>query len=53
MLGRHIADVAQGKETIAEALNAYENKMTHCGFAVVRESVAMGQRLIGQEPLPG
>jgi hypothetical protein len=52
MLGRHIAGVAEGKTPIAEALNAYESEMTRYGFEVVRESAGMGQRLIGQEPLP-
>jgi 2-polyprenyl-6-methoxyphenol hydroxylase-like FAD-dependent oxidoreductase len=52
MLGRHILGVAEGKTALAEALNAYESEMTRYGFEVVRESAAMGQRLIGQEPLP-
>ena len=52
MLGRHIIHVAEGKAAVAQALNAFEEEMTRYAFEVVRESAMMGQRLIGQDPLP-
>ena len=52
MLGRHIIHVAEGKAAVAQALNAFEEEMTRYAIELVRESAMMGQRLIGQDPLP-
>ena len=52
LLGHAIVAVERGEVGLALALNAYEREMTDYGFSVVRESAAMGQRLMGQDPLP-
>ncbi len=52
LLGHAIVAVERGEVGLALALNAYEREMTGYGFSVVRESASMGQRLMGQDPLP-
>jgi 2-polyprenyl-6-methoxyphenol hydroxylase-like FAD-dependent oxidoreductase len=52
MLSRVLYATARGELEVAEALAAYEREMTDYGFAVVRQSAALGERLIGQAPLP-
>ncbi len=52
LLGRHLGDVINGRRRLPDALRAYEAAMTRYGFDVVKESAAMGTRLMGQNPLP-
>jgi 2-polyprenyl-6-methoxyphenol hydroxylase-like FAD-dependent oxidoreductase len=52
LLGRHLKTVAAGEKPMAEALGFYEAELLRYGFEVVRESVAIGQQRIGQDPLP-
>ncbi len=52
LLGRHLAEVAHGRRHLPDALRAYEDDMTRYGFDVVRQSAALGARLMGQNPLP-
>ena len=52
LLGHHLGEVVNGQRALAAALHQYETEMTQDGFAVVRESAAMGARLMGQNPLP-
>jgi len=53
MLSRVLRAVGGGELELAEALAAYEREMTEQGFAVVRQAAALGERLMGQLPLPG
>ena len=52
LLGRHLAAVVHGERALPDALSAYEMDMTRYGFEVVKQSAAMGARLMGQSPLP-
>jgi 2-polyprenyl-6-methoxyphenol hydroxylase-like FAD-dependent oxidoreductase len=52
LLGRQLKTVAEGEKPLAEALGIYEAELLRYGFEVVRESVAMGQKRMGQNPLP-
>ena len=52
LLGRQLKTVATGEKPLAEALEIYEEELLRYGFEVVRESVAMGQQRMGQNPLP-
>ena len=52
LLGRYIANLRHDRSGIAEALNAYEAEMTSYGFDTVRKAASMGERLVGQNPLP-
>ena len=52
LLGRQLKTVARGEKPLAEALGSYEQELLRYGFDVVRESVAMGQQRMGQNPLP-
>ncbi|WP_432838513.1 FAD-dependent oxidoreductase [Dactylosporangium sp. CA-092794] len=52
LLARQIKKVADGTATIPEALADYEDGLTRYGFAVVRESVEMGEQRMAQNPLP-
>ena len=52
LLGRQLKTVATGDKPLAEALRTYEAELLRYGFEVVRESVAMGQQRMGQNPLP-
>jgi hypothetical protein len=52
LLGRHLEDVLRGRRKLPEAISDYEIEMTRYGFEVVKESAAMGARLIGQNLLP-
>ena len=52
LLGRQLKTVAAGEKPLAEALGTYEEELLRYGFEVVRESVAMGQQRMGQNPLP-
>jgi 2-polyprenyl-6-methoxyphenol hydroxylase-like FAD-dependent oxidoreductase len=52
LLGRQLKTVATGEKPLAEALGTYEAELLRYGFEVVRESVAMGQKRMGQNPLP-
>ena len=52
LLGQFIATVERGEAGLAQALNAYESEMTQYGFDVVRKAANMGERLVGQTPLP-
>jgi 2-polyprenyl-6-methoxyphenol hydroxylase-like FAD-dependent oxidoreductase len=51
-LGRSIIAAHEGKAGLSEALNACQSEIARYGFDVVRKSAAMGQRLMGQDPLP-
>lgn len=51
-LARSLIRANDGTMSLAQALNEYEREMTKVGFDVVRESARMGERLIGQAPLP-
>jgi 2-polyprenyl-6-methoxyphenol hydroxylase-like FAD-dependent oxidoreductase len=52
LLGRQLKRVAAGEKPLAEALGTYEAELLRYGFEAVRESVAMGQQRMGQNPLP-
>jgi 2-polyprenyl-6-methoxyphenol hydroxylase-like FAD-dependent oxidoreductase len=52
LLGRHLSDVVHGRRTLAEAISEYETNMTRYDFDVVKKAAALGERLIGQNPLP-
>jgi len=52
LLGRQLRAVAAGEKSLQSALTVYEEELTRYGFAVVRESVEMGQQRMGQNPLP-
>ena len=51
-LGEQLKRVSAGETSLADALKTYEDAMSSYGFDVVRHSAAMGQRLMGQNPLP-
>ena len=51
-LGRALDAAARGQIPVARALAEYETEMASYGFDVVRQSAAMGARLLGQNPLP-
>ena len=51
-LGRWLARVAGGDIGLPAALGEYEAEMAGYAFDVVRQSAAMGMRLMGQDPLP-
>jgi 2-polyprenyl-6-methoxyphenol hydroxylase-like FAD-dependent oxidoreductase len=51
-LGRHLEEVVHGRRTLSEALCEYETHITQYDFDVVRKSAMLGERLIGQNPLP-
>jgi 2-polyprenyl-6-methoxyphenol hydroxylase-like FAD-dependent oxidoreductase len=53
LLGRLLTLAAAGEVDRIDALHAYESEMLRYGFDVVRQSAAMGQRLMGQNALPG
>jgi hypothetical protein len=48
-----LGEVVQGRKKLSQALSEYESAMSTYGFDVVRQSAAMGARLVGQNPLPG
>lgn len=52
LLARHLGDVVEGRQKLAQAISQYETEMTTYGFDVVKKSAAMGVRLVGQNPLP-
>ena len=52
LLGRAIRAAASGSVPLADALAAYETDLVEYGFAVVRESVQMGEQRMNQNPLP-
>ena len=52
LLGRYLEAVSGGRRSLSEALREYETEMTRYGFDVVKQSAAMGARLMGQNPLP-
>lgn len=52
LLVRHLASASKGQAALQMALADYETTMARYGFDVVRESAAMGTRLLGQAPLP-
>jgi 2-polyprenyl-6-methoxyphenol hydroxylase-like FAD-dependent oxidoreductase len=52
LLARHLEEVAGGRRPLAQMMSEYEAEMTTYGFDVVEKSVAMGIRLVGQNPLP-
>jgi 2-polyprenyl-6-methoxyphenol hydroxylase-like FAD-dependent oxidoreductase len=52
LLARHLGDVVQGRQKLAQAISEYETEMTTYAFDVVKKSAAMGARLVGQNPLP-
>ncbi|WP_330276113.1 FAD-dependent monooxygenase [Lentzea sp. NBC_00516] len=51
LLSDHLVQAADGRP-LAEALHAYEKKMTGYGFDAVRDSAGRGHALVGQDPLP-
>jgi hypothetical protein len=52
LLSRHLKAVAAGQQALAEALAEYEAELVRYGFDVVRESVQIGTKRMGQDPLP-
>ena len=52
LLGRYLADVVHGRRKLPEAISEYETNMTQYGFDVVKKAATMGERLVGQNPLP-
>jgi 2-polyprenyl-6-methoxyphenol hydroxylase-like FAD-dependent oxidoreductase len=52
LLGRQLLAATTGQVTLAQALDAYESEMLRYGFDVVRQSVAVGEQRMGQNPLP-
>jgi 2-polyprenyl-6-methoxyphenol hydroxylase-like FAD-dependent oxidoreductase len=52
LLGRLVTLAAAGELDRLDAMRAYEIEMMRYGFDVVRQSAMMGQRLMGQDPLP-
>lgn len=53
LLGRMLTLVSAGELDRLDAMRSYEDEMTRYGFGVVRQSALMGQRLMGQNALPG
>ena len=52
LLGRQLKSVAAAEKSLPAALAIYEEELVRYGFEVVRESVAIGQQRMGQNPLP-
>ena len=52
LLGRYLGKASAGQHDVQAAIAGYESEMTGYGFTVVRESAAVGARLVGQNPLP-
>ncbi len=52
LLGRQLKAVAEERLFLPTALAAYEAELVRYGFAVVKESVQMGEKRMGQNPLP-
>ena len=52
VLARHLEKVVGGTRTLAECLAAYEEEMVGYAWDVVRQAAMMGNRLMGQNPLP-
>jgi len=52
LLGRYLGQASARQHDLQAAILCYESEMTDYGFTVVRESAAMGARLVGQNPLP-
>jgi 2-polyprenyl-6-methoxyphenol hydroxylase-like FAD-dependent oxidoreductase len=52
ILVQHLKPVLDKNAHLSDALRAYEDDMTSYAFKVVRDSAAMGTRLMGQQPLP-
>ena len=52
LLARYLEEGASGRRPLAQMMSEYEAEMTSYGFDVVEKSVAMGIRLVGQNPLP-
>ncbi|EUB96759.1 monooxygenase FAD-binding protein [Rhizobium sp. CF080] len=52
LLGHSLIAADLDEVDLSLALNAYERGMAKYGFDAVRESTALGQRLMGQDPLP-
>ncbi|MEZ0110118.1 2-polyprenyl-6-methoxyphenol hydroxylase-like FAD-dependent oxidoreductase [Catenulispora sp. EB89] len=51
-LGEELVAAAEGRKPLTTAIADYEAAMRDYGFAAVRDSAAMGQRVIGHRPLP-
>ena len=52
LLGRALKAAADKSVSVADALAGYEAGLIEYGFSVVRESVAMGEQRMNQNPLP-
>lgn len=52
ILSKALMKVVNGEKKLATSLKEYETEMTEYGFNVVRHSVEMGTKLLGQDPLP-
>ncbi len=52
LLAHYLEDVVYGRLKLPEAISKYETEMTQYGFDVVKKSAMMGERLMGQNPLP-
>ena len=52
LLGRQLQAVSNGEKSMQGALAVYEEELVRYGFDVVRESVEIGQKRMGQNPLP-
>ena len=52
VLGSELLAVADGDMTVVEGIGTYEEKMRDYGFAAVRMSAAVGEKVIGHLPLP-
>jgi 2-polyprenyl-6-methoxyphenol hydroxylase-like FAD-dependent oxidoreductase len=51
-LASYLKRVAEGTLSVRNALGEYEAEMSKYSFEAVKESAAMGARLMGQDPLP-
>lgn len=52
VLGAELLAVAAGDGTVVAGIGAYEEQMRDYGFAAVRQSAAVGEKVIGHRPLP-
>ena len=51
-LGTELVAAAEDRKPLITAISDYEAAVRDYGFAAVRDSAAMGQRVIGHHPLP-
>ncbi|WP_460438713.1 FAD-dependent oxidoreductase [Amycolatopsis stemonae] len=51
-LGERLVAAWRGEEAVVEAIGMYEQDMRDYGYHAVRTSAAVGEKIIGHEPLP-